>query len=80
MNSMDADAKDVPETEAQVQMRKKHAAIMAIQLDTSLTEAEKAQKRQLIMMGSWAKPQEPGGGQPTCSWTGACIQRVCSQL
>ncbi len=48
-----------PETEAQAAMRSKHAAIMAIMLDSTLTETEKAQKRQLLMMGTWAK--EPQG-------------------
>lgn len=42
------------ESDAQAQMRK---AIFAIMQDTSLTEQEKAQKRQQLMMGAmWKKP------------------------
>ncbi|KAL6751321.1 PUA-like domain-containing protein [Haematococcus lacustris] len=44
---MDADAQPDP----QAQLRK---AIVQIMMDSTLTEAEKAQKRQALMMGGWA--------------------------
>lgn len=44
--------------EAQNDLRSK---IMAIMTDTSLTDVEKAQKRQELMSGMWSKPASAEG-------------------
>lgn len=42
---------------AQMELRKR---IMKIMMDTTLTDAEKAQRRQDLMSGKWSDDQEPG--------------------
>lgn len=44
--------------------------IMAIQRDPTLTDAEKAKKRQELLSGKWAQPQAQGT-------TGICIPYFC---
>ena len=44
------------QNDAQAEMRRK---IVAITFDTTLTEAEKAKKRQELMSGLWAKKPDP---------------------
>lgn len=40
--------------------------IMAIQRDPSLTDVEKAKKRQELLSGKWARPQESATGALLC--------------
>ncbi len=40
--------------------------IMAIQRDLSLTDVEKAKKRQELLSGKWAQPQESATGALFC--------------
>ena len=40
--------------------------IMAIQRDPSLTDVEKARKRQELLSGKWAQPQESATGALFC--------------
>ena len=42
---------------AQMELRKR---IMKIMMDTTLSDAEKARRRQDIMSGKWSDDQEPG--------------------
>jgi hypothetical protein len=51
------------ELDAQAQLRK---AILSIMTDTTLSEAEKAKKRQELMMGGWKKPAEEPEGKKKC--------------
>ncbi|KAG1680327.1 hypothetical protein FOA52_015417 [Chlamydomonas sp. UWO 241] len=58
--------------DAQAQMRK---AIMAVMNDTTLSDDEKASRRQAILMGKWSKPAEAkpaDGDKPTKGSKEAC--------
>jgi hypothetical protein len=57
---MSAMASDGGENDAQAQLRK---AILSIMTDTTLSEAEKAKKRQELMMGGWKKTAEGSEGK-----------------
>ncbi len=62
-----------PAADAEAQKRR---AIMAIMLDTTLTEAEKARRRQALMMGSWAsKAVDAEDNKPAGEAAGALFQQ-----
>lgn len=62
--------------DAQAQMRK---AIMAIMMDTSMSEEEKSSKRQDLLMGRWSKPAEDKKAEGDKPTKGACMQ-ACRRL
>jgi hypothetical protein len=41
--------------------------IMGIMMDESLTDEEKGRRRQELLMGRWAKPEERDGKKKSCS-------------
>ena len=57
-------------------MRKK---IIAIQLDTSLTDAQKAQKRQALMAGKWMVAQKDADSSDEEEEPGAPLLRTLLQ-